>query len=679
MKSKTAVFHKACVRICTLMILLPVATTQAAECIAQTRSLASRLKPLISSHRGDVAVAVKHLKTGKTFFHRENEPMPTASLIKFPVMVEAYRQAEAKKIDLDRFVELKADDKVPGSGILTQHFSPGAKVKLRDAIRLMIVYSDNTATNLVLDQIGIASVGKTMQKLGLPQTKINAKVFRRDTSIDLAASRKFGLGSTTANETVQLYEMLYQDKLAGGNKKLCEEMRQHLYLCEDRNKLAKFLPDGTKFAHKGGAVSAVRTDAGVIETPTGPIAVCVLTANNRDKRWNDDNAGNRLCAAIGRTVFRHFNPRLSGKPTFTGVLKAGATGFLVQALQRTLNARLKPSPKITIDGEFGPETETAVKRFQKEQGLKITGVVDSAMWPKLGVLVTSNSPVPSPTAVNGEALKRKPAENVNGPPPVTCKAWAIANGKTGKLLHHKDGDKPLDIASTTKMMTAYVVTELARKNPKVLDEVVTYSVRADRTPGSTSGLLAGERATVREVLYGLMLPSGNDASVALAEHFGGRFSSVRNDKSSAKGNHLENFIDEMNRAAKRLGMNETRYRNPHGLTAAGHKASARDLTKLAFAAMQNPLFRHYVNTRQHGTTVTGLGGYRRHVVWKNTNQLLKIDGYSGVKTGTTSAAGACLVSYGERNGQSRIIVVLGSAASAARYTDTRNLFRWAWK
>jgi len=399
----------------------------------------------------------------------------------------------------------------------------------------------------------------------------------------------------------------------------------------------------------------------------------VLTANNRDKRWNDDNAANRLCAAIGRTVFRHFNPRLRSQPAFTGVLKSGATGFLVQALQRTLNARLKPSPKITIDGEFGPETETAVKRFQKEQGLKITGVVDAAMWPKLGVLVTSNSPGLSPTAVNGESLKREPAENLTDPPPVTCKAWAIANGKTGKLLHHKDGDKRLDIASTTKIMTAYIVTELARKNPKVLDEVVTYSVRADRTPGSTSGLLAGERATVREVLYGLMLPSGNDASVALAEHFGNRLSS------DEKGDPLEAFVAEMNRTAKRLKMNETRYRNTHGLTAAGHKASARDLVKLAFAAMQNPLFRHYVNTRQHGTTVTGLGGYRRHVVWKNTNQLLKIDGYSGVKTGTTSAAGACLVSYGERNGQSRIVVVLGAVASPARYTDARNLFRWAWK
>jgi serine-type D-Ala-D-Ala carboxypeptidase (penicillin-binding protein 5/6) len=674
MKSRTAVGYDICVRICALVILLPLPTAyQAAECFAQSRSLASRLQPLIKAHRGDVAVAVKHLKTGETFYYRENVPMPTASLIKFPVMVEAYRQTDAKKLDLDRFVELKAADKVPGSGILTKHFSPGAKIRLRDAIRLMIVYSDNTATNLVLDQIGIASVDRAMQKLGLPNTKINAKVFRRDTSIDPAASRKFGLGSTTAKETIQLYEMLYRNKLAGGNKKLCGEMREHLYLCEDRMKLARFLPPGTKFAHKGGAVTPVRTDGGVMETPSGPIAVCVLTANNRDKRWIDDNAAQRLCAAIGRTVFRHFNPRLLSQPAFTGVLKSGGHGFLVQALQRTLNARLKPSPKIAVDGEFGPETVTAVKRFQKEHKLKITGVVDAATWPKLGILITAEKPLPSPSAVNGEVLQRAPAEKLTDPPPVTCKAWAIADGKTGKLLSHKNGDKPLDIASTTKMMTAYIVTELARKDPKVLDEVVTYSVRADNTPGSTSGLLAGERATVREVLYGLMLPSGNDASVALAEHFGNRLSS------NEKGDPLDAFVAEMNRTAKRLGMKETHYRNPHGLTVKDHKSSARDLAKLAFTAMQNPLFRRYVGTRQHGTTVTGLGGYRRNVVWRNTNQLLKIDGYSGVKTGTTTAAGACLVSYGERNGQSRIVVVLGAVASPARYTDARNLFRWAWK
>ena len=92
----------------------------------------------------------------------------------------------------------------------------------------------------------------------------------------------------------------------------------------------------------------------------------------------------------------------------------------------------------------------------------------------------------------------------------------------------------------------------------------------------------------------------------------------------------------------------------------------------------NPLFQQYVNTRQHGSKVTGQGGYERNIVWKNTNQLLGIEGYSGVKTGTTTAAGACLVAWGNREGQELIVVVLGSTSGDARYTDARNLFRWAW-
>ncbi len=154
--------------------------------------------PLIKAHKGKVAVMVKHLGSGETFCHHADDVMPTASLIKFPVMVEAYRQAAAKKIDLDRVVTLKKEDKVPGSGVLTYHLTEGATFKLRDAIQLMIVFSDNTATNLVLDAIGLGATAATMEKLGYPNTKIHSKVFRRDTSVFPERSKQFGLGSTTA-------------------------------------------------------------------------------------------------------------------------------------------------------------------------------------------------------------------------------------------------------------------------------------------------------------------------------------------------------------------------------------------------------------------------------------------------------------------------------------------------
>jgi len=100
---------------------------------------------------------------------------------------------------------------------------------------------------------------------------------------------------------------------------------------------------------------------------------------------------------------------------------------------------------------------------------------------------------------------------------------------------------------------------------------------------------------------------------------------------------------------------------------------------LVHAAIQLPKFRRYIKTRQHGATLEGPGGYQRNIVWKNTNQLLGIRGFRGVKTGTTSKAGACLVSWGSRGGDSVILVVLGSTSGDARYVDSRNLYRWWWR
>jgi D-alanyl-D-alanine carboxypeptidase (penicillin-binding protein 5/6) len=134
----------------------------------------------------------------------------------------------------------------------------------------------------------------------------------------------------------------------------------------------------------------------------------------------------------------------------------------------------------------------------------------------------------------------------------------------------------------------------------------------------------------------------------------------------------------MNRTASRLGMSETHYENTHGLTAARHLSTASDLVTLARAGWKMKRFRDYVGTRQHGCRLVGPGGRQRNVVWKNTNRLLPTRGFDGIKTGTTSAAGACLVSTGQRGEDRLFVVVLGAASSSARYTDSRNLYRWAW-
>ena len=273
---------------------------------SETAALESRLLPLIQAHKGHVAVAVKHLRTGAAYSYHADEAMPTASLIKLAVMVETYRQAEEKKVDLDTRLTLRKEDQVPGSGILSQ-LSPGLTLTLRDAVRLMISLSDNTATNLVLDQIGLASTARTMERWGYPNTKIHSKVFRRDTTLFPERTQKYGLGSTTAGEMVRLCEALYRKQIV--TPAACDEMLGHLKACQDDEKFPRYLPSGTTVAFKTGTVDDARTAAGILYTPDGPIALCVLTDQNEDQRWIPDNAGNRLCAEVAREVYAYFNPK----------------------------------------------------------------------------------------------------------------------------------------------------------------------------------------------------------------------------------------------------------------------------------------------------------------------------------------------------------------------------------
>jgi serine-type D-Ala-D-Ala carboxypeptidase (penicillin-binding protein 5/6) len=640
------------------------------------KSLEDVLKPAIEAHHGDVGIAVKHLKTGESYEYKADRPMPTASLIKLPVMIATYEAVDKEKLSLTELIELKKNDQVPGSGILTSHFSPGTKISLRDAIRLMIVYSDNTATNLVLDKLGLPATNECMERLGCPDTKINSKVFRADTSIAKDRSKQFGLGSTSARDMVKLCEMLHDKKVV--DEKACKQMMDNLYACDDKLKVPRLLPPGTKVAHKTGSVNSSRTDAGIIDTPSGPIAYCILTNKNKDQRWTDDNEGDRFCAEIGAAIYKYFNTKDQTPIAMVAQkLESGASGELVEALQRTLNARIKPSPGIGTDGDFGPETENAVKAFQKQEKLKADGIVNAETWKALGPLVMDKEPAPEPAVVNAEKSQKSAPDALDGPPYVTCKAWAVIDGSSGELLAGDHQDEKRDPASTTKMMTAYLVTSLAAQDPKILDEIVTFSERADKTPGSTSDVKAGEKLPVGELLYGLMLPSGNDAAVSFAEYFGDRLADEK-DKKAHLSSH-DCFISAMNRKAAELGMKSTHFNNPNGLPSAGHQTTARDLAHLAFVAFQVPEFKKVVGTPRHGYTLDSVTGYKRNIEWRNTNQLLKIEGYDGIKTGTTGAAGSCIVSTAERGGRRLIVAVLGSTSTESRYADTRNLFRWGWK
>jgi serine-type D-Ala-D-Ala carboxypeptidase (penicillin-binding protein 5/6) len=282
--------------------------------------------------------------------------------------------------------------------------------------------------------------------------------------------------------------------------------------------------------------------------------------------------------------------------------------------------------------------------------------------------------------------ERQPADPLTGPPFVSAAAWGIFDETTGEQLWGENVDDPRSIASTTKIMTAFVVIRELEQAPNLLDATITFSERAGGTRGSGSRIQAGESVTVRDLLFGLMLPSGNDASVALAEAFGRRFltsaayaeTAASEDRNALNRAAYDAFIEKMNKTAQELGMLQTTYRNPHGLDAEGHQSTVADLAILTRQSLRQPLFRELVNTRSHVAQIETPDGDSRQARWNNTNQLLGTEGFYGVKTGTTRQAGACLVSVAERGDDRVLMVVLGSASSAVRYVDSRNLYRFAW-
>jgi beta-lactamase class A len=287
------------------LLALVAAAFTAESAAAQQKTLAARIMPLVHAHRGRVAVAVRHLDTGESFHCNEDDEMPTASLIKFMLMLEVYLQASEGNLRLADMITLRKADMVPGSGILAYHFSDGATFSVRDAARLMIVYSDNTAANLILDRIGVTNTNRRLDSWGLSKTRVYSKFYQpAKDAVDPARLKKFGVGSTSARETLLLLEKVHRGKVV--DAAACRDMLDHLKHCDDRLKLKKFLPEGIEVAHKSGTIAEARTDAGILYLPKGPVAICVLTDQNEDRSFREDNDANVLIGRIAREVVDHF-------------------------------------------------------------------------------------------------------------------------------------------------------------------------------------------------------------------------------------------------------------------------------------------------------------------------------------------------------------------------------------
>ncbi len=221
-------------------------------------------------------------------------------------------------------------------------------------------------------------------------------------------------------------------------------------------------------------------------------------------------------------------------------------------------------------------------------------------------------------------------------PTVSAQSAALVSADTGELIYGCNSNKMLPMASTTKIMTALVVLENAN-----LDTVFTVPQEVCGTEGSSIYLSPGEKITIRDLLYGLMLESGNDAASALAVACCGS---------------TEAFAEKMNTKAKELGLISTSFKNPHGLSADGHYTTAYELAKITYHAMKNPVFRQITSTKNY--TVTNSEGVPTHYFANHNKMLRTYSGANGVKTGYTIASGRCLVSSAERDGSSFIAVTL---------------------
>lgn len=273
---------------------------------ADAAKLAAELAPIVAAHKGDIAVSVRHLPSGAVYGHNADAVMPTASLIKLSILVDLYARVAEGKVALADKVTLTQDDCVPGSGVITDNISPGAVLSVLDCARLMITVSDNTATNLVLDKTTIAGPVARMKRMGYPETRVNAKVFKGSkTTIDPERSKQYGLGSTTARETTGLLADLARGKAVSAAAD--REILAILLKNQDNESLARDLPPGAAFAHKSGWVSAARTDAGLIYYNGKPlVAICVLTNNIVDRRSALDNATQVVIGKVGRRVYDHY-------------------------------------------------------------------------------------------------------------------------------------------------------------------------------------------------------------------------------------------------------------------------------------------------------------------------------------------------------------------------------------
>jgi beta-lactamase class A len=268
---------------------------------------------LEAKYGGHLGFAAKNLKTGETIGYNAAERFPTASVIKLPVLAAFFQLADDKKIDPNELLTLTRADMKPGSGIL-QHLAEGDRITLLDAVKLMIMQSDNTATNLVLDRLApthaerLALVNEFVARKGLKDTRILNRLFSYDTKQRTPEAIRYGIGVSTPEDMVALLEALYTKTLVSPAS--CDAMTDILKTQSYREMIPRYLPEEEcrylEIGNKTGSVNETKVDVALILSDKIDLALAVFVDKQPDHRGDIENRGVLLGAMVARAVWNHF-------------------------------------------------------------------------------------------------------------------------------------------------------------------------------------------------------------------------------------------------------------------------------------------------------------------------------------------------------------------------------------
>jgi beta-lactamase class A len=284
------------------------------------QQLQSHVDQIAAQHHGQVSVYAKDLKTGQTVALKADEPVQTASVIKLAILYEAMEQVRAGKRHWDDKVTLTRENQTDGSGVLG-FFDAPTTLTLKDVLSMMVITSDNTATNVAIDTIGLDAVNGEMGKLGLKNTWLYKKIGKPATGPMPPDQKKFGLGKTTAQEMATLMERIVTCNLGADNaaptetdRAICgvtlHMLRSQFY----RDGVPRYLEpvdtseEGSAIANKTGALNEVRNDVDAIATKNGLVILSIFTWDNKDQSWTDDNEAYLTTAKIAKAIVNAWSP-----------------------------------------------------------------------------------------------------------------------------------------------------------------------------------------------------------------------------------------------------------------------------------------------------------------------------------------------------------------------------------